>query len=156
MSENLWNNCGVPHKGWRAYAVDDLGDDRISCEMCNKTEIRWAHYMEHPNHPTVLRVGCVCAENMEENYNGQVAENAAKRKTNWTQRWKKEQSSNVSYQIKKIDKDLVIIFEHDNLYYWLVERDNTDEYHGVNIGGYTTDKLAKQAVWKMYEDEGWL
>ena len=36
--------------------------------MCDSAEIRYAYIMEHPDYPGSLQVGCVCAENMEEDY----------------------------------------------------------------------------------------
>lgn len=46
--------------------IDDLGEPSQTCEMCEAQEIRYVHYMQHPEYPDVLGVGCVCAENMEE------------------------------------------------------------------------------------------
>lgn len=48
--------------------------------MCEKEEIRQVHYVSHPDYPTELRVGCVCAENLTEDYAGpRAAEAAVKR-----------------------------------------------------------------------------
>lgn len=146
----------MPHKGWRAYAIDDFGDSRIDCEMCGNREVRWVHYMTHPNYPQDLKVGCVCAENMQDNYDGKQAEKVAKRKSNWFKKWTTDCCDGVLYHHKALRGDIVKVFECNNLFYWLVERKNTDEYHGVNIGGCKTELQAKSDVWQMYEDEGWL
>lgn len=65
-----WGQAGVPHKGWHCIDMDDLGPDRDhwqTCEMCETMEIRYAHVMRHPDYPTQLTCGCVCAGNMEQN-----------------------------------------------------------------------------------------
>ena len=91
---SLWNAEGVPHKGWKCIGVADLGeyaaaDEEIEyaqCEMCGKESIRYVHSMKHPDYPDVLHVGCVCAENMSEDYEmPMMAENELK---NRAARWK--------------------------------------------------------------------
>jgi len=63
-----WSEPGVPKKGWTCTGIDDLEEPSQVCEMCESAEVRYVHFMEHPNYPNVLAVGCVCAENMEEDY----------------------------------------------------------------------------------------
>jgi hypothetical protein len=65
-----WCQPGVPHKGWTFVGFDDLGEPSAICEMCETQEIRYVHYMEHPNYPTQLGCGCVCAGRMEQDYEG--------------------------------------------------------------------------------------
>lgn len=38
------------------------------CEMCRQEGIRYVHIMEHPEYVGHLRVGCVCAQKMENDY----------------------------------------------------------------------------------------
>jgi len=65
----LWSQPGVPHKGWEFVPpMHDLGEPRFICEMCQHMVIRYVHTMRHPDYPTTLDVGCVCAGNMEEDY----------------------------------------------------------------------------------------
>lgn len=71
-----WNKEGVPHRGWRCIDVEDLADlvdgtEEIpyeQCEMCGNERIRFVHLMQHPDYPHELRVGCVCAEKMSDDY----------------------------------------------------------------------------------------
>jgi len=52
----------------------------MTCEMCEKEEIRHIHYVSHADYPTQLQVGCVCAENLTADYTGpRTAEAAVKR-----------------------------------------------------------------------------
>ena len=37
-------------------------------EMCGNERIRFVHLMQHPDYPHELRVGCVCAEKMSDDY----------------------------------------------------------------------------------------
>jgi hypothetical protein len=61
-----WSQPGVPHKGWTCIADDDVEDDLETCEMCEFAEVRYIHVMTHPEWPGELRVGCYCAQRMEE------------------------------------------------------------------------------------------
>ena len=86
-----WSIPGVPHKGWTCTSVEDLGAPDEVCEMCETQDIRYVHHMEHPNYPETLVVGCVCAEHMENDYEGprrreKALRNAAQRKRRWLSR----------------------------------------------------------------------
>lgn len=70
MSTGKWCEPDVPHKGWACVGMDDLEDDRSTCEMCEVTEIRYVHIMTHLQYDAELRCGCICAEHMEEDYAG--------------------------------------------------------------------------------------
>ena len=71
-----WNKEGIPHKGWHCIDVEDLADlvdgtEEIpyeQCEICGNERIRFVHLMQHPDYPHKLRVGCVCAEKMSDDY----------------------------------------------------------------------------------------
>jgi hypothetical protein len=57
----------VPHKGWTCTDVEDLGSSNMQiCEMCETSEIRYAHTMTHPDYKGRLVVGVVCAGHMEQ------------------------------------------------------------------------------------------
>jgi hypothetical protein len=64
-----WAQPDVPHRGWSCLDVEDLGEPSATCEMCEHMQIRYLHYMQHPDHAE-LAVGCVCAEHMEGDYVG--------------------------------------------------------------------------------------
>jgi hypothetical protein len=88
-----WSDPGVPHKGWTCIGVEDLEEPNAICEMCETQEIRYVHTMHHPDYPTGLDVGCVCAEHMEDDYvrprlREKTLRSAAGRKKRWlTRRW---------------------------------------------------------------------
>ncbi|MDI6027916.1 hypothetical protein QBK99_17135 [Corticibacterium sp. UT-5YL-CI-8] len=60
-----WSQAGVPKKGWICENVEDLGDERITCEMCETMPIRFVHYMVNPRYRDRLGCGEVCAGHME-------------------------------------------------------------------------------------------
>ena len=68
-----WKMPGVPHKGWSCTGYEDLGEPSATCEMCEVSEIRYVHYMSHPNYHATLACGCICAGHLEEDYEGAVA-----------------------------------------------------------------------------------
>jgi hypothetical protein len=84
-STGKWLDPNIPKRGWFCTGIDDLGKDRMTCEMCEVQRIRWVHYMEHPNH-SQLMVGCICAGYMEENLDA-----ARRREAGFKSRVAKEQ-----------------------------------------------------------------
>jgi hypothetical protein len=60
-----WYDDNCPKVGWTNTDMIDLGDDRELCEMCERQWIRFVHVMEHPEHNTEVRSGCICAGKME-------------------------------------------------------------------------------------------
>lgn len=92
---SLWDQKGVPHKGWSCIGMEDLGEDLEHldadsrkdyyerCEMCNNEGIRYVHIMKHEEYPDELRVGQQCAVKMENDYaNPKERETALRNKTN--------------------------------------------------------------------------
>jgi hypothetical protein len=69
--------------------------------MCESAEIRYAHVMEHSDYPGQLQVGCVCAENMEEDYKRprereKRLKNSARRRAAWPSRkWRMSRQGNL-------------------------------------------------------------
>lgn len=71
-----WDKTNIPHKGWKCIGIEDLGEDLMpdeeveyeQCEMCGNEKIRYVHLLEHPNHRGEIRVGCVCASKMMNDY----------------------------------------------------------------------------------------
>jgi len=97
----LWDQPGVPHKGWRCIDADDLGETSGVCGMCGREEIRYVHVMEHPEYPEHLEVGCVCAEKMANDYEGPRQrearlKNKAARRSRWlTRKWRVSRKGNL-------------------------------------------------------------
>lgn len=91
---NLWDQSGIPHKGWYCVDVIDLGDPSEKCQMCGKEDIRYVHIMGHEDYGIELHVGCVCAEKMSGDYQGprereKKLRNRAARKIKWlTRKWR--------------------------------------------------------------------
>ncbi|MGD9713049.1 MAG: hypothetical protein AB7V46_13400 [Thermomicrobiales bacterium] len=81
--------------------MEDLGSPDEICEMCEVTDIRYVHHMQHPDYAEVLKVGCICAGNMEEDLEGaqrreRSMKSAARRRKAWPTRkaWKLSQNGN--------------------------------------------------------------
>lgn len=97
-----WSKPGVPHRGWTCVDIDPLSEgETIVCEMCERTQVRFVHYMEHPDYKETLRCGCVCAGHMEEDLVGAQrreanVRNAGARKARWLSRkgWRLSQKGN--------------------------------------------------------------
>lgn len=65
-----WSIPEVPHKGWTCTSVEDLSAPDKVFEMCETQDIRYVHHMEYPDYSESLAVGCVCAEHVENDYEG--------------------------------------------------------------------------------------
>lgn len=65
----LWSEPGFPHKGWSWLGCDDLGEYPSShqCPVCAREWPRYIHTVHHPEYGT-LQVGCVCAEEITQDY----------------------------------------------------------------------------------------
>jgi hypothetical protein len=113
---NLWKQEGVPHKGW---TIDDhfVMDYYTSCEMCGKERICFVYRMSHPDYPTYLDVGCVCAENMSEDYiNPRLMQknlkNKIKHRSSWINRcWNVSKKGN---EYNKLEGRVVVILKKPN------------------------------------------
>jgi hypothetical protein len=121
-SSGKWALVNVPHKGWECINIEDLGDPSAICGMCETTEIRYVHYMQHPDYAGILEVGCVCAEHMSGDYirpkqREAALRNAAARRRKWlTRTWRISQRGN---QFLNTDGYNVVIFERSGFpAYW--------------------------------------
>jgi hypothetical protein len=133
-SRGKWSQPGVPKRGWLCVGVDDLEEPSQVCEMCESMDIRFVHYMEHPNYPDTLGVGCVCAEHMEQDYvrpreRENRLRNAASRRKSWPRRIWKTSAQGGSY----INSDgfNIVVFPRGNV--WCVRirnRQTNDERFG--------------------------
>lgn len=62
--------------------------------MCGQEKIRFVHIMEHSTYPDILRVGCICAEKMSNDYihpkqREKKLKNRALRRKKWlTRKWR--------------------------------------------------------------------
>lgn len=95
-----WSAAGVPHKGWHCVDIEDLGEPKSVCEMCESQMIRFVHHMEHSDYVDGLAVGCFCAGHMEgslaaaRSREASMRARAAKR-TRWISRaWKTSAKGN--------------------------------------------------------------
>lgn len=115
-----WDHSDVPKSGWVCDGVEDAGDLRHTCEMCESASVRYIHYMMHESYPDSLLVGCVCAGNMEGSYeSANTRENTykktARRRANWLRLsgWRRSQSGNIY-----INKDGLNVVVFRQRHYW--------------------------------------
>jgi len=114
----LWDQPGIPHKGWRPINVEDLQEtqgecyDPETCEMCGQESLRYVHTMRHNDYDD-LRVGCICAGHMANDKEGarerekRVA-NLSKRRGKWlTRQWRRSRSGN---EFLNVDGHNVAVF----------------------------------------------
>lgn len=56
---------GAPLVGWSCEEVIDWGEASFTCELCGYRTVRFIHVMVHKDFSDKLRVGCICAGNLE-------------------------------------------------------------------------------------------
>jgi len=147
---NYWNKEGFFHKGYLHQGVEELDEAIHKCDMCGKEDIRFVHTMYHPELPDFLRVGCVCAEKMTNDYvNPKLKEKLARNKSTWIHsKWKLENL--FEYEEKnfnsKYGRITVGIFKVDDHYQYHLD----DFIYPV----YFKTKLeAKKFVFDNYKDQ---
>jgi hypothetical protein len=123
---NNWDTSGIPHKGWRCLDVTDVCQEGETaeessyeiCQMCGHERIRFVHIMRHEAQALDLRVGCVCACKMMDDYElpkirEREARNRTARRSKWlTRKW--QISRNGRPWIKAGDYHVVVCVESGN------------------------------------------
>ena len=92
-SYGKWSEPDIPHNGWTCTYVEDLEEPDAICEMCERQEIRYVHYMVHPEYPGEIAAGCICAGRMEEDYKAarrreQPLRKKARQRTQSLKKWR--------------------------------------------------------------------
>lgn len=156
-----WNQIGIPHKGWHCMDVIDLAEgiepgekvEYEQCEMCGNEKVRFVHIMKHPEYPKELKVGCVCAEKMSDDYiNPRKRENELKNKCSRRNsfnkvKWKKNFDKN-TYS-KKHKGEYITIMQSRYGNWGIFFADNRIwEYEGKKILSF---EEAEKIAFKVFE-----
>lgn len=117
---NYWKQHSIPHRGWIFINVVDALEGRHNdnshyedCHMCGKEQIRYIHILRHSLVDDDIRVGCICAEKMTDDFQNprkreKKLKNTINRKLNWSKKkWKVSKKGNLYL---KIDNHLITIF----------------------------------------------
>jgi hypothetical protein len=123
-----WSEKGVPHKGWTCINIEDLEEPSLTCEMCESQEIRYVHYMKHPEYKELLKVGCICAGHMEEDVlNAKNREDFMKSRSSKRKRWLSRiwQTSNNGNEYIKTDGYIIVIKQNSTFWSALIMGDGT-------------------------------
>ena len=141
-----WSKEGVPHKGWSLTDIDDTDDFYFTCEMCERTTIRYQHVMQHPNYPSTLSVGCVCAGRMSGDYEEakRLETEYKKQKRKWSKlKWKTSKNGN-PYTTTP-NNDLVTVFkDKEGKYKFVTSR--ADGYKHFSEISYSSEEIAKNVA----------
>lgn len=148
----LWDQAGVPHKGWTCIAIEDVEREYESCEMCGNEKIRYVHTMTHPSHADELRVGCICASKMEEGYAAAEAEktlrNRSTRRSKWlTRDWRVSQKGNEFLNLTaNEERKNVVVFGSARRWGFMINDRDDDEAQSIRGSGYASSDEAKLAA----------
>ncbi len=157
-----WSQAGVPHKGWTCTSVEDLGAPDAVCEMCESQEIRYVHHMEHPDYPEALGVGCICAENMENDYEAprrreRALRNAAQRRRRWLSRkWNVSAKGNAYLNADGLN---ITVFRKTPILWGARIEDRVTGQSVTSKRRYATEDAAKLAAFDamifLKQERGW-
>jgi hypothetical protein len=140
MGKFIWNNQGLPHKGWSCINVIDTGHATSKCEMCGNSTVRYLHYLEHAEFERQLKVGSECSEKLSENYSTASSvedyiKRYPKKKAMWSSKWKVSNKGNHYYVEEDCSKDRTVTIFPDKFNpgcfkYLIVDK----EYSNVDYG----------------------
>jgi hypothetical protein len=101
--------------------------------MCERQEIRYVHYMEHPDYPGTLSCGCICAGHMEEDpvaaqKRETRAQSATQRRARWLGRkgWRRSAKGNI---YMRADGYYITVFQRGGGYKAVVSKPATGFKH---------------------------
>lgn len=142
------DNKELPENGWTCKKIKDLGKGKANHVKCGRddcpAQIRYVHTMEHENYDRVLKVGSVCAANMdvnaktrEENY--KIRENIRKK-----MRWNAPMLHMPDFHMLINGKTTLIVCKSEDTQYsgqytYKVDADPSNFY-------FNTEEEAKQAA----------
>jgi len=147
-----WSRAGVPHRGWSCVGIEDLEEPAQTCEMCESVEIRYVHFMEHPDYAETLGVGCICAEHMEEDYvtprlREKKLRSRAQRRKSWAKReWKVSYKGNPYLNTEGFNLTVFSLSDRRGRYWGLqvTHRETSQSQRGRRR--YPTEDAAKKAA----------
>ncbi|BBI21221.1 hypothetical protein EKJ_20680 [Qipengyuania flava] len=154
-----WSQAGVPHKDWRCVGEFDAKEefgDLVTCEMCEKQQIRFVHLMEHPHYGATLNCGCVCASHMSgDSQNAEAREkkmrSRASRRFNFPNRkgWKVSAKGNPYI---KTDGVYLVIAENRDGFYRIGYKNVWQRDLSWSKEGWSTVHEAELAGFSIYEE----
>ena len=148
----LWEEPGVPHKGWECLEVLDLKEEETEdaevCEMCGQEHLRFVHILRHDHYPEPVRAGCICAGKLTGNYTSAQAgeaklRNRARRRSTWlTRKWKIDAKGN---DMLKVGGHFFLVFQDTRRSGWW--KFKFDEVWGNR--SYPSQNAAKLALFDL-------
>lgn len=115
----VWPN-GLVAVGWRWLRAIDLHDeegrefgDYEQCEYCSKEQIRFVHYLSHPDWRDTIAVGRICASDLSGDPKADSEErrlrNRAQRKANFLKLKGWRTSAKGNYWIEYQDHHIIVV-----------------------------------------------
>lgn len=146
----LYSEPNFPHKGWREVDCEDLGKGNSEiCEACEQQDIRFVHILEHDDYSGQIRVGCICAENLTEDYASKEHEKNAKKRRTFinSPRWKKSRNGNDTI---KYEGYRITVFQKESWNFSIANiRENGKPVFGQKQGYSTSEEAKKEAYKKL-------
>jgi hypothetical protein len=101
MKETFVARRDLPQTGWILLDVFDNYTAEFACQNCNFPHVRYVHELKHKKSDKIVRVGCVCAEHLTQDFatprlREKVLRSLAGRRLRWpTLNWKRSHKGNL-------------------------------------------------------------
>lgn len=156
-----WSEPGVPHRGWYCSsefdAIEEVGY-LLTCEMCERTEVRFVHVMQHSEYPVSLNCGCICAmhlsgEKIETEEREKRLRSRASRRTKFGSRkgWKLSARGNPNIRVGNMH---VVVAQSRSGQFHIGSKRATEERFEWDARGYATQDEAKTGSFDLLERLG--
>jgi hypothetical protein len=141
---------GIPRTGWvfASYPIDNITAD-FTCENCRFPHVRYVHELKHKATGQLIRVGCVCAEHLTQDFatprlRETALKNRAGRRLRWpTLNWKRSSKGNLF--LKKQGR--VIVIRRTSRGSWAASYKREEDMDWTSVEGwYDTPEEAKLAA----------
>ncbi|SUS06829.1 conserved hypothetical protein [uncultured Defluviicoccus sp.] len=132
--------------------IEDLEEPSDLCCMCESAEIRFVHYMQHPNYPDILGVGCVCAEYMEGDYVAPKEREKplrllARQRRSWLgRRWRVSAKGNLYLNVEGFNLTIFPTSDGQGAFWSFKVQNRVTGQHQLSRRRYPTQEAAKRAT----------
>lgn len=149
LREKFRSRDDIPRAGWFLVGTIDNYSSNFTCENCKFPHVRYVHELAHKRSNKQVRVGCVCAEHLTQDFSTPRLREAAlkgraSRRMRWpTLNWKQSQKGNLF--LKK--QGNVIVVKRASSGAWRASYTHSDNENWIPVQGfYNSPEEAKLAA----------
>jgi hypothetical protein len=138
MKEKFRFRDGIPRKGWILWSTADNGTATFACENCGYPHVRYVHELSNERAGRHVRVGCVCAEHLTQDFSTpRLRERALKTRAGRRMRWPTlnwRLSANRNLYLKKAG--MIVVLRQGPRGGWAASYKPDDGSHWISVPGW--------------------